>query len=153
MSPAPLGSIRIRLQEIAGRIAIPLLRISVGLVFIWFGWPKLVPGLSPADALAVATTERITFGVIGEGAARICVALLELFIGMMLVTGRAPFFTAALVGAHMAGACAPLVLFPGETWKTFAVGTLEGQYILKNVIVLAAVFVTLAARSRRTSRG
>ena len=51
--------------------SITVLRISLGLVFLVFASFKFVPGLSPAEDLAVATIEKLTFGMV-TGSARPC---------------------------------------------------------------------------------
>ncbi len=43
-----------------------LLRISIGLVFVWFGVLKFWPGLSPADRLATETIDLLSFGLIAD---------------------------------------------------------------------------------------
>ena len=43
---------------------VSLLRIALGVVFLWFGALKLVPGLSPAEDLAGRTIEALTFGIV-----------------------------------------------------------------------------------------
>ena len=62
-----------------------LLRISIGLVFVWFGLLKFWPDLSPADELAAATIDKLFFGVIPEAPARISLAVLETAIGLGLI--------------------------------------------------------------------
>ena len=47
------------------RYGVPVLRVGLGLVFLWFGALKFVPGLSPAQDLATRTVERLTLGVGG----------------------------------------------------------------------------------------
>ena len=51
-----------------------LLRVSIGLIFLWFGAIKFWPGLSAADQLATDTIEKISFGLIGEDVARVALA-------------------------------------------------------------------------------
>lgn len=42
----------------------------------------------------------------------------------------------------MAGALMPLILFPGETFTRFPIApTLEGQYIIKNIVLIGAAMV------------
>jgi uncharacterized membrane protein YkgB len=118
-----------------------LLRISVGVVFLWFGVLKFVPGLSAADELATATAERLSLGLVGPDAARVLIALLETAIGLGLLTGRFLRVTLLLLGGQMAGTLTPLVLYPEVTWQAPLVPTLEGQYILKNVVLVAAGLV------------
>lgn len=117
---------------------VTLLRISVGLVFLWFGVLKFAPGLSPADGLVTATAERLSFGLVDPAVARIGIAALETVIGLGLLTGRYLRLTLLLLAFQMAGTLTPLVLFPGTTWQAPFVPTIEGQYIVKNVVLIAA---------------
>ena len=121
---------------------ITLLRWSIGLIFIWFGALKLVPGLSPADQIATDTTMALTFGVLSENTARIALAVLELAIGIGLVTRRFLRVTLLLLFSQMAGTLTPLFIFTERIWSDFPfVLTLEGQYIIKNAVLISAGFV------------
>jgi uncharacterized membrane protein YphA (DoxX/SURF4 family) len=121
---------------------VTLLRWSIGAIFIWFGALKLVPGLSPADQIATDTTMALTFGLISEDFARLALAFLELAIGIGLLTGRYLRLTLLLLFAQMAGTLTPLFIFPEQIWTTFPfVLTLEGQYIMKNAVLISAGFV------------
>jgi uncharacterized membrane protein YphA (DoxX/SURF4 family) len=115
-----------------------LLRISIGLIFVWFGVLKFWPGLSPADQLATETIDRLSFGLITENLARVLLAILETTIGIGLVTGKFMRFTLLLLVGQMLGAVTPLFLFPEVTWSQLFVPTLEGQYILKNIVLVSA---------------
>ena len=123
------------------------LRISIGLIFIWFGVLKFWPGLSPADQLAGATIDRLFAGLIPEDAARISLAVLETAIGLGLVSGRLMRFTLLLLVGQMLGTVTPLLLFPEVTWSQPFVPTLEGQYILKNIVLVSAA-LTIGATVR-----
>ena len=119
-----------------------LLRWSLGIVFFWFGALKFFPGLSPADQLALATIDRLTFGLIPPDTARLLLALLEVAIGIGLITNRFIRLTLLLLFGQMAGAVTPLFLFPDRIWaRPPFVLTLEGQYIIKNAILISAGLV------------
>lgn len=121
---------------------VTLLRWSIGLIFIWFGALKLVPGASPADQIATDTTMVLTFEILSEDAARLSLAALELVIGLGLVTGWFLRLTLLLLFAQMAGTLTPLFIFPEQIWTDFPfVLTLEGQYIFKNAVLISAGFV------------
>jgi uncharacterized membrane protein YphA (DoxX/SURF4 family) len=124
------------------RHGITLLRWSIGIIFIWFGALKLVPGMSPADQIATETTMTLTFGLLSEDAARLALALFELGIGIGLLTGRLLRVTLLLLFAQMAGTLTPLALSPERIWSDFPfVLTLEGQYIIKNAVLISAGLV------------
>lgn len=116
-----------------------LLRVALGIVFLWFGALKLVPELSPAQDLAGRTIEALTFGLVPEAVALPVLAIWEVAIGLGLLVGRWMRVTLLLLFVQMLGTVTPLVLFPGETWTRFPIApTLEGQYIIKNVVLVAA---------------
>jgi uncharacterized membrane protein YphA (DoxX/SURF4 family) len=119
-----------------------LLRVSLGIVFLWFGVLKFVPGLSPADELATKTISVLTFGIVPPDISRPLLALWESLIGIGLISGRFMRVTILLLVAQMLGTVTPLVLFPAETWSQFPIApTLEGQYILKNIVLVTAAIV------------
>ena len=121
---------------------ITVLRISVGIVFFWFGVLKFVPGLSPADELATRTIATLTFGLVGQEISRPVLALWECVIGLGLITGWFMRAILLLLFLQMLGTITPLFLFPTETWSIFPiVPTLEGQYIIKNIVLVSAGLV------------
>src|SRR5215813_10452026 len=82
---------------------ITLLRLSVGIVFFWFGIIKFVPGLSPADELATRTISVLTFGIIPPEISRPILALWETVIGLGLLTGWFKRITLLLMFVQMLG--------------------------------------------------
>lgn len=132
----------VRLTRLMARHGITLLRVSLGVVFVWFGLLKFFPGLSPAADLAARTIGALSFGLIPPATAVIILAVWESLIGIGLLTGRAMRLTLALLWLQMLGTATPLVLFPAETWTVFPVApTLEGQYIIKNLVLISAGLV------------
>lgn len=123
------------------------LRVSIGVIFLWFGVLKFWPDLSPADELAAATIDKLFFGFIPEAVARVSLALLETAIGLGLITGKFIRLTLLLLVGQMFGTVTPLFLFPEVTWSDALVPTLEGQYILKNIVFVAAA-LTIGATVR-----
>ncbi len=121
---------------------IVLLRFSLGIVFFWFGVLKFFPGLSPADELARRTISIITFNMIPSDIAIKILASWECLIGVGLITGVFMRFTILLLVLQMAGTFMPLFLFPHETFARFPYApTLEGQYIIKNLVLVSAALV------------
>jgi len=121
---------------------IALLRLSLGIVFLWFGALKFVPGSSPAEHLAVDTIAKLTFGSIDAKAALLLLALWETSVGLALLLGVHLRLALALLLLQMAGTLTPLVLFPSLTFVRFPFApTLEGQYILKNLVLISAAIV------------
>jgi putative oxidoreductase len=127
------------------RYSVDALRVSLGLVFLAFGVLKFFPGLSPAQELAGRTVEILTFGLVPDQVAVLMVAMLESTIGLLLVTGRWLRLGIALLIVAMAGILSPLVLLPEELFRgQIYAPTLEGQYVLKDVVLLSAAFVVAA---------
>ena len=119
-----------------------LLRIALGVVFFWFGALKLIPDASPAEALAGQTIERLSGGLVAAGTSLPMLAVWEVAIGVGLFIGRGMRITLFLLFVQMLGTITPLFLFPTETFSQFPwAPTLEGQYIIKNVVIVAAAIV------------
>jgi uncharacterized membrane protein YkgB len=124
------------------RYGIPLLRISLGIVFFWFGFLKFFPGTSPAEMLATKTISILTFGLIKPAVSIYMLAALETLIGLGLITRSYMRVTLLLLFGQMLGTVTPLFFFPAETFTVFPfVPTLEGQYIIKNIILVSAGIV------------
>jgi uncharacterized membrane protein YphA (DoxX/SURF4 family) len=122
--------------------AIPFLRIALGIAFLWFGALKLVPGLSPAQDLATRTIDVLTFGIVPPAVSLPVLAGWEVLIGLGLLTGKFLRATLLLLAVQMLGTMTPLVLFPTETFSAFPIApTLEGQYIIKNLVLVGAAMV------------
>ncbi|MFC4427523.1 DoxX family membrane protein [Deinococcus navajonensis] len=94
------------------RHGIALLRLSLGIVFFWFGVQKFFPGLSSAEDLATRTISVLTFGRLPAGVSLPVLATWECAIGLGLLTGRLLRLTLLLLVVQMAGTFLPLVLFP-----------------------------------------
>ncbi len=117
-------------------IGVPFLRVGIGVVFIWFGGLKVV-GLSPAEDLLAATvywwTPEIIVPVIGYW---------EVLIGVFFLVPPLTRVAIFLLAPQMVGTFLPLVLLPSVCWEVFPWGlTLEGQYIVKNLVVIGAALV------------
>lgn len=131
-----------RLVDWLGRNCLGLLRLALGLVFLWFGLLKFVPSLSPAEDLATRTMAVLTFGWLTPGVSRPLLATWEAVIGLGLLTRIQMRIVLLLLALQMAGTVTPLVLFPAETWRQFPfVPLLEGQYIIKNIVLIASAIV------------
>ena len=65
------------------------LRISLGVILLWFGALKLFPGLSPAEGLAGHTIQLMTGGIVDPWLSVPVLGICESLIGLGLLTGRA----------------------------------------------------------------
>lgn len=127
------------------RTFIPVARVSIFLIFFWFGIIKIL-GLSPASPLAEALTAK-TVGMQYFDALFIILAIIECIIGVLFLFPKATRVVIPLLLVHMLIVCSPLILVPEFTWQSFMVPTLEGQYIIKNAVVVA-VAIGIAASTR-----
>lgn len=134
-----------RLTGWLARHSIDALRISLGLVILGFGALKLVPGASPAEELVMRTVEALTLGIVSGQMAVFVTAVTEVAIGLILITGRVLKIGLLMIAGWLLGILSPVVLFfsdmfPGGT------PTLEAQYVLKDIVLVAAAMV-IAARA------
>jgi uncharacterized membrane protein YphA (DoxX/SURF4 family) len=119
-----------------------LLRMAIAIVFLWFGVLKFFPGASPAEQLAGRTIELLTLGAIPDDIALRILAVWEVAIAVGLFIGRWMRAVLLLLFVQMLGTITPLFLFPSETFTIFPIApTLEGQYIIKNVVIVSAAIV------------
>jgi uncharacterized membrane protein YkgB len=119
------------------RYGLLVMRIGLGVVFFWFGALKLVPGLSPAEELV-----RNTVYFVDPDLFLPVLAIWEMLIGLGLMSGRFMRLTLLLLFLQMPGTALPLVLLPEVCWTAFPIGlTLEGQYIIKNLVLIGAGLV------------
>jgi len=130
-----------------------LLRISLGVVFLWFGFLKFFPGLSPAQSLAGETMALLSFGLLSPQTAVAILAVWECLIGLGLITGRFLRATLLLLWLQMVGTVTPLVLFPDLCFTVPPIApTLEGQYIIKSlVLITAGIVIGATVRGGRLS--
>ena len=138
-------------QRFLARAGVPALRISLGLVFLVFGVLKFFPGVSPVEALVTRTWNVLSFGMIDGYAALALTATLEVFVGVTLVTGVLLRIGLLALAATFVGVFSPLVFFGGELF-TAAGPSLTAQYILKDVVLVAAAVVIAAKALTRPIR-
>lgn len=144
---AQLNVLDARLIGWWARHGITLLRLSLGVIFLWFGVQKYFPGLSSAEGLATQTISVLTFGMLAPNVSLPVLATWECAIGLGLLTGRFLRATLVLLFAQMAGTFLPLVLFPQQTFTVLPwVPNLEGQYIIKNLVLVSAALVVGTTR-------
>lgn len=143
-----------RVARFMRRHGVRLLRVAIGVVFLWFGALKLVPGLSPAEGLVKSTVYFVDPDLFYP-----VLAVWEVLIGLLLLfrpTVRGALFLLAL---QMPGTFLPFVVLPEvcfSSWPfsspldVFAL-TMEGQYIVKNIVLIAAGLVVGGTVRRASS--
>jgi uncharacterized membrane protein YkgB len=123
------------------RIGVRGLRLSLGIIFIWFGGLKVF-GVSPVESLVTDTLFWLppTVAVMGMGA-------LEVLVGLGLLTGWAIRLTLLMFFLQMAGTFAVFVILPERTFldgKPLLL-TQEGEFVIKNLILVTAGLVVAGA--------
>jgi len=115
------------------RWSIPVLRVAIAVVFIWFGALKVF-GISPAGELVAATVyvvDPATFVPI--------LGVWEVVIGICLLYRPLIRVGIFLLFLQLPGTFLPIVLLPEVVFTAFPYGlTVEGQYIIKNLVIIGA---------------
>ena len=126
-----------------------LLAWSIGLLYLWFGLLKFFPDLSPAEELAKQTIDQLTFGIIPPHVSIKLLALWETVIGIGLLSGMLRTFIIRIALVHMILTFAPLFLLPDLSFSYAPYGfTLVGQYIMKNLAIIAALLLLRTEQNR-----
>jgi len=131
-----ISKIDIKIIDFFRRVSIPVARFSLFVVFFWFGILKVI-GLSPASSLVQNLFEQ-TVGFMSFGTFIILFGLFECLIGILFVIPGLERVVIPLLFLHMVTTFMPLFVLPAVTWSGFLVPTLEGQYIIKNLLIIAA---------------
>ncbi|AVR46525.1 hypothetical protein C7S20_15325 [Christiangramia fulva] len=119
--------------------AITILRRSIGVIFIWFGMVKFFVGLSPAEDLASSTICTLTAHIFPQASCMPVLAIFESLIGISLLSGKFLKWALGLLFLHMLGTFSTFFIFPEQMFSHFPfVLTMKGQYVMKNIIILAA---------------
>jgi len=129
-----------KITEWMGNNGLLILRVCLGIIFLWFGVLKFFKGLSSAEELV-----RNTIYFMDPDIFIPILALWESIIGLGLITGKYMRLTLLLLFLQMPGTALPLIILPEKVWTIFPYGlTLEGQYIIKNLVLISAGLVLSA---------
>ena len=113
------------------------LRYSVGTIFIWFGLLKPL-GMSPAQDLV----ENTVYWFDNKTSFVKFLGCWEVVIGLTMVYKPLLRVSIFLLFVQMPGTFLPLILLPEVCFTKFPFGlTLEGQYIIKNLIIISSALV------------
>lgn len=138
-----------RLIPVLQRLSIPLLRISLGVVFVWFGALKVFE-VSPVSDLVGRTVYWVdpNWFVPALGA-------FEVVLGVLLLIGRAMRLTLLLFLAEMVGTFVTFLVLPNVTFQhgNPLLLTVEGEFVVKNLVLLSAGLVVGTTVRRRHHRG
>ncbi|GMV23388.1 MAG: hypothetical protein AMXMBFR57_33370 [Acidimicrobiia bacterium] len=141
-----------RISAAMGRVGEPALRLSLAVIFIWFGLLKPL-GLSPAAPLVEATVRWMPFFSPQQWVS--VIGWWEVAIGVTFLFHSTLRIAIALLFMQMVGTFLPLVMLPYATFQPGHypfVPTMEGQYIIKNLLIISAALVvggTVRRQGRR----
>lgn len=119
----------------------PSLRLSLAIVFVWFGMLKPL-GLSPAEDLVLATVDWMP--LLAPATWLAVIGWWEVAIGLAFLSRTTLRLAIALLFLQMVGTFMPLVMLPLVVFQAGHIPyapTMEGQYIIKNLIIISAALV------------
>lgn len=131
-----LSALDRRLAGWMRQYGVRLLRYCLGVIFIWFGALKPL-GLSPAEELV-----RNTVYFVDKDLFVVVLGYWEVLIGVGLLIRPLNRLAILLLFLQMPGTMLPLVLLPDVCFTQIPFGlTMEGQYIIKNLVLISAAIV------------
>tara|TARA_B100000530_G_scaffold147563_1_gene92511 strand:- start:132 stop:557 length:426 start_codon:yes stop_codon:yes gene_type:complete len=117
-----------------------LVRIPIFIIFFWFGFLKIVD-LSPAQELVQDTVYWMPF--LSAEMWTYVIGYWEVLIGVFFLFKKTTLIAMLLLLIQMSGTFLPLVILPEITFQDSNpfLPTLEGQYIIKNIIIITAALI------------
>jgi uncharacterized membrane protein YkgB len=117
-----------------------LIRIPIFIIFFWFGFLKIID-LSPAQQLVKDTVYWMPF--LSAEIWTYIIGVWEVLIAICFLVKRTTFIAMILLFLQMTGTFLPLVILPEITFQNSNpfLPTLEGQYIIKNIIIITAALM------------
>ena len=131
------------------RSYLPLARLAIFIVYFYFGLLKLL-GESPASPLASALVNKL-IGAQFFDLSFTMLAIMECVIGILFLFPKLVRVVIPLLMLHLVVVSLPLVITPELTFSKLFVPTLEGQYIIKNIAVVALA-ISIAAQVKPLKR-
>ena len=127
-------------------MSLTLSRIAIFVIYFWFGFLKLIDS-SPANPLVKSLLNK-TLPFIGFDQFIIFLGLWEMVIAISFLIPRLEKLAITIFAFHTATTLMSLFLLPTVAWKSFLIPTLEGQYMIKNLITIAlAINIVSQAKS------
>jgi uncharacterized membrane protein YkgB len=124
---------------------LPIARIAIFIIYFYFGALKLF-GQSPATPLAAALAAK-TIGIQHFKLAFNLLAIYECIIGILFLLPKATRIVIPMLFIHLIIVCSPLILVPHLAWVKPFIPTLEGQYVIKNIAIIA-LGIGIAAQTK-----
>lgn len=113
-------------------------RLAIFIIYFWFGTLKIA-GISPANSLVTSLLQK-TLPLLPFNQFSPILGWYEVIIGILFLIPRCERLAIALLIPHLITTFLPLIFLPSISWQSFLAPTLEGQYMIKNLIIAALVF-------------
>lgn len=138
--PSRLREMDRRVAETLRPLALPSLRVLLGLLFLWFGGLK-VAGVSPVKTMVAGTLPWADPNVIV-----LVLGSAEVLLGLALVTGVGLRLALPALAAHLAGTFLTFVMLPGQMFRDSdpLLLTQSGEFVMKNLVLISAALVLIA---------
>jgi putative oxidoreductase len=132
-----VSAVEQKVSDVIRPISLPLLRFSLGVVFIWFG------ALKVADATPVTELVANTVPFLDASWFVPVLGIVEVAIGVALIIGRWLTAVCAVLVAHLSGTFLVLVTQPEIAFQggNPLLLTTIGEFVVKNVVLIAAGLV------------
>lgn len=138
----PLAGIDQNIIHCIGKIFPTFSRLALFIVYFWFGLLKVL-GYSPAEPL-VSELLKKTLPFLGADQFIFWFGWLEILIGILFLFPRLSRLVIFILVIHLITTAGPLFLLPQITWQGFLIPTLAGQYIIKNLLIIATAMGIVA---------
>ena len=127
-----------KFAEFCARVGLFSLRVSVGVVFVWFGLLKLFPGGSSAEHLVAEAISVITFGAVAGSISVPIIGGAEVGVGLLVLSGRFMRTTLGLLFVHLLAGLIPFFLYPSQMFSAGLQPSQQGQQVILNLVMTAA---------------
>ncbi len=130
------------------KLSFILAHVALFIVFFWFGAIKMT-GMSPANELVNALLVKIPIMNLWPFDSFIIVlGLVEMLIGVLFLFPKTTKLAVVILIPHMITTMLPLALVTEMTWQAPMIPTLAGQYIIKNVVIVALALSVVLERKK-----
>lgn len=130
-------------------LAVPLSRFALFLLYVWFGVLKIL-GTSPASPMVQELLSR-TMPFISFDLFIVLFGAFEVLIGILFIIPKCNKIALVLFTAHMITTTLPLFIMTSFVWTGPLTPTLEGQYIIKNIALIACALTVFSDTTSRAS--
>lgn len=140
------------------QLSVLISRFSLFVIYFWFGILKVI-GLSPASGIVqelfVKTVEPLMsflhISFLSPGTFVVIFGIIEVIIGILFVIPGKEKLASYIFFAHMITTGLPLFFLKDSVWQQILVPTLEGQYIIKNLALIACALCIISITSNKES--